>query len=114
MRDFYPTFVLTAFVLVVITVLSLMPPERGPVLVLFNPLETEDSHIGAIIRADALLVGPGRLPGSFLVASDDGNLPARLMASGALMVVNPYGAAGCAPRVRRSGAFAAADGMDLE
>ena len=114
MRDIFPTFVLTGFVLAVIMAASLMPPARGTVLVLFNPLEAEESQLVSIIDADALLVAPGRLPGSFLVASEEGDLPARLMASGALLVINPFGATGCAPKRGKSGAFAASSGMDLE
>jgi hypothetical protein len=108
MRDLLPTACLTACVLAVLVIMSLMPSAQGTVLVLYNPAETQESHIGAILDADALLVGEGRLPGSFLVSSDDAGLPARLMANGALLVLNPYGATGCAPRFRTSGAFAAA------
>ena len=114
MRDLFPTFVLTGLVLAVIMAASLMPPARGTVLVLFNPAETEESQLVSIIDADALLVAPGRLPGSFLVASEEGNLPARLMASGALLVINPFGATGCAPGAGKSGAFAASTVVDLE
>jgi hypothetical protein len=108
MRDLLPTVFLTAGVLAVIMVMSLMPSAQGTVLVLYNPAETQESHIGAILDADALLVGEGKLPGSFLVSSDDAGLPGRLLANGALLVINPYGATGCAPRFGKSSAFATA------
>lgn len=109
MQELMPTVLLTACVMAVLVTMSLVPPSKGTVLVLFNPAETQESHIGAIVDADALLVAPGRLPGSFVVASEDAGLPRRLMASGALLVVNPYGATGCAPAAGKSGAFAGID-----
>ena len=94
-RDIIPTLLMTAAALLCLAVMSVTPPTSGVMLVQFNPFASQNDHVGAIVSADALLVGTGKLPGSFLVASEKAGLPERLHNAGALAVVDPYGATGC-------------------
>ncbi|WP_417449362.1 hypothetical protein [Kordiimonas sp.] len=114
MRDLFPTILVTAFVLMCIIVMSLRPASDGVVLVLFNPLEDQRDQVAAIMNANALFVGAGRMPGSYLVASDQGGLPDRLHAAGAWFVLNPFGAAGCSAETIDPGRWKGGLGRNLE
>lgn len=95
MRALLPSLVLTAGIFLTLMVHSFLPREGQPVWVWFSPTMGEQQQMQAIVRADALLIDSGSVQGSFLLkAAEDGGVK-RLMAQGALLVLDPVGAAGC-------------------
>ena len=96
MRSLLPIFVMTVAVLAAILVLAATPPDRGRVVAVFSPMATATEVLHAVKRAEARLVAGGGMPGTIVVFSDHAGLPERLKREGALIVLDPLGAAGCA------------------
>lgn len=95
MRALIPSLILTAGIFLTLMVQSFLPKEGRPVWVLFNPAMGEQQQMQAIVLADALLIDAGTVPGSFLLKGSESDGVGRLMAQGALFVLNPVAAAGC-------------------
>ncbi|WP_417459976.1 hypothetical protein [Kordiimonas sp.] len=95
MRALIPSLILTAGIFLTLMVQSFLPKEGRPVWVLFNPAMGEQQQMQAIVLADALLIDAGAVPGSFLLKGAESGGIGRLMAQGALLVLNPVAAAGC-------------------
>ncbi|WP_262690148.1 hypothetical protein [Kordiimonas aestuarii] len=114
MRDLIPSILMTAFILSSIALMSMVPPSRGVVLAMYNPFLRQDAHVSSIINADAYFVAEGRLPGSFLVASDARDLPNRLRANGAILVLDPFGAAGCGAQFSKQKKWTGGLGPEME
>lgn len=96
MRSLLPVLALTVGVLASILAIAAIPPDRGRVVAVFSPMVTATELLLAVKRADARLVAGGGMPGTVVVFGDRGGLPARLKREGALIVLDPLGATGCA------------------
>jgi len=96
MKDFWPVLLMTFVVLIAIVILAATPPDRGRVIAVFSPHLEAGALIAAVTRAEARLVAGGGMPGTLVVFSDRPGLPERLKREGALLVLDPLGATGCA------------------
>jgi len=96
MRSLLPILALAAGVLASILALAATPPDHGRVIAVFSPTIAAAELVRAVKRSDARLVSGGGLAGTVVVFGDRPGLPERLKRAGALMVLDPLGATGCA------------------
>lgn len=95
MSSVLPALALAMLVIGTITVADLSPPDKGAVIVVFDPGQSTDEFWEALDAANAYLLSKSSAPGSYLVWSDETGLPERLRAAGARVVMNADGSAMC-------------------
>lgn len=81
--------------------LTLAPQPGRPVLAVFPPWWDRARVVEAVIRAQGSLVGLGAWPGMLVAAAPAPDLPERLRAAGAWLLLDARNAAGCTTIVRR-------------
>ncbi|GAK33819.1 hypothetical protein JCM17846_24740 [Iodidimonas nitroreducens] len=96
-QSIWPALGFALFSLLLIGIISLWPPQSGAVAAGFPPHWSLAQRMQAVEKAEALVLGQ---PGPLLLVigkhPDAPGLPGRLWAAGAMIVIDPAGATGCA------------------
>lgn len=74
--------------------LTLWPPRSGAMLLIPLPGSDGDGVVAAAIDGGAVLIGPGPLAGSIIVAGDRSRIADRLAAGPAIIMAAPPGGCG--------------------
>lgn len=93
---------LLAFSLALTGSLEFQPRPRQPVVVFFAPGTTRDQALAAALQAGANVLALGGWANSLVVQSENPRFFARLHESGAWLIADAIGKAGCISRQGRS------------
>lgn len=94
---FVPAAMLLAFSVPLAGMIMAAPREQAATAAVFFPPWTgSPARMDIIVRADAVPVRSGVIPFIWVVRSDRPGLPGRLRRAGALLILDPEAAWGCA------------------
>lgn len=98
MRDVLPSLIMAIFVISVIMIMELLPPNSGTVIAVLGPNTTLRETIN---KTDAFFVRQSEIPNSYVLYSRAPDFPDRLRQAGALLVLNSEYTGGCTSNTPR-------------
>lgn len=95
LQPYAPSIALAVLGLLAVGIAQLKPPQTGTVIALFDPRMSDYDVITHVNNTTDFLMTKGPTANSYVIRSDIDHLPERLKSSGAWLVLNYLGAAGC-------------------
>ena len=95
LTPYIPAVAIAAAGLLAIGFTQLRPPERGTVIAIFHPGMSDYDVMAQISHGPDFIIAKGPAAHSYIIQSDEDNLPQRLKNNGAWLVLNYLGTAGC-------------------